>query len=184
VDEILITDSDWPSVDIEKGIFEDSGYRVRLARCRTEADVIAEGQGAVALLDQYAPISEAVMEALPAVRVVGRYGVSLDTIDLPAAERHGIRVVNVPDYCVGEVADHALGLVLALTRGIVALDPGSVLGRGTIGWAAGCSDPRRCSWGWSGSERSALRWPVAHWPWASGWSRPTRDDPWSKGSGW
>ena len=62
------------------------------------------------------------MAALPDVRVVGRYGVSLDNIELPAAAARGIRVVNVPDYCIDEVADHAIGLILALTRGIVALD--------------------------------------------------------------
>ncbi len=62
------------------------------------------------------------MDALPTVRVVGRYGVSLDNIELPAAAARGIRVVNVPDYCIDEVADHAIGLLLALTRGIVAQD--------------------------------------------------------------
>jgi len=61
---------------------------------------------------------------LPACRVVGRYGVGLDTIDLVTAAELGIAVVNVPDYCTDEVADHALGLILALTRGIVPLDRG------------------------------------------------------------
>jgi D-3-phosphoglycerate dehydrogenase len=76
------------------------------------------------LIVQYAPISGEVLGSLPAVRVVGRYGVGLDTIDLVTAARLGIRVVNVPDYCTDEVADHALGLILALTRGIVPLDRG------------------------------------------------------------
>jgi D-3-phosphoglycerate dehydrogenase len=62
------------------------------------------------------------MASLPRVRVVGRYGVGLDNIDLKAAEVRHVAVVNVPDYCISEVADHALGLILALTRGIVALD--------------------------------------------------------------
>ena len=62
------------------------------------------------------------MAALPEVLVVGRYGVSLDNIELPAAAARGIRVVNVPDYCIDEVADHTIALILALTRGIVALD--------------------------------------------------------------
>ena len=53
-----------------------------LAQCRTVEDVIAAGAGAMALLAQYAPITNAVMEALPSVRVLGRYGVSLDTIEL------------------------------------------------------------------------------------------------------
>ena len=62
------------------------------------------------------------MTALPSFRVVGRYGVSLDNIELPAAARHGIAVVNVPDYCIDEVADHAIGLLLSLSRGITFLD--------------------------------------------------------------
>lgn len=122
MDEILITDSDWPSLDIERSIFEAGGYRLRVAQCRSEADVIAEGSRAIALLDQYAPITDAVLGALPRVRVVGRYGVSLDPVDVEAARRRGVRVVNVPDYCISEAADHALALILTLTRGIVALD--------------------------------------------------------------
>ena len=77
-----------------------------------------------ALIVQYAPISGAVLRALPGVRAVGRYGVGLDTIDTVAAAELGVAVRNVPDYCTDEVADHALGLILALTRGIVALDRG------------------------------------------------------------
>jgi D-3-phosphoglycerate dehydrogenase len=80
------------------------------------------GVDAHALLVQYVPITAQVMDALPSVRVLGRYGVSVDTIDLPAAAARGIRVVNVPDYCIDEVADHTIALILSLSRGIVRLD--------------------------------------------------------------
>ena len=119
---IVITDCDHPSIELEQSIFRAAGHDVVLAQCRTADEVIAAGQGAVALLAQYAPITDAVMAALPEFRVVGRYGVSLDNIELPAAARHDITVVNVPDYCIDEVADHAIALMLGLTRGIVALD--------------------------------------------------------------
>ncbi len=119
---IVITDCDHPSIELERAIFVAAGHDVVLAQCRTAEDVVAAGQGATALLAQYAPITDAVMAALPGFRVVGRYGVSLDNIELPAAARHGIKVVNVPDYCIDEVADHAIGLVLALSRGITFLD--------------------------------------------------------------
>jgi len=119
---IVITDCDHPTTDIERAIFTDAGYEVELAQCHTASDVIAAGAGAVALLAQYAPITDAVLAALPSVRVIGTYGASLDNIDLPAAARRGLQVVNVPDYGVDEVADHTIGLILALTRGIVALD--------------------------------------------------------------
>ncbi len=119
---IVITDCDHPTIDIERAIFARSGHEVALAQCRTAEAVAEAGVGAVALLVQYAPISDAVLAALPSVRVIGTYGASLDNIELPAAARRGLRVVNVPDYGVDEVADHTVGLILALTRGIVALD--------------------------------------------------------------
>lgn len=123
---ILITDCDHPTTEIERAIVERAGFRLEVASCRTAAEVIAAGlaSAAIGLIVQYAPITADVLRALPACRVVGRYGVGLDTIDLAAAAALGIRVVNVPDYCTDEVADHALGLILALTRGIVPLDRG------------------------------------------------------------
>ncbi len=99
---IVITDCDHPSIELEQGIFRGAGHDVVLA--------------------QYAPITGAVMAALPDFRVVGRHGVSLDNIELPAAAAHGIRVVNVPDYCIDEVADHAIAPMLGLTRCIMGLD--------------------------------------------------------------
>jgi D-3-phosphoglycerate dehydrogenase len=122
MNRIVITDCDHPSTEIERAIFTRAGYEVELAQCHGADEVIAAGSGAVALLTQYAPITEAVLTALPSVRVLGVYGASLDNIELPAAARRGLRVVNVPDYGVDEVADHTVGLILALTRGIVALD--------------------------------------------------------------
>ncbi len=119
---IVITDCDHPTIEIERAIFTRAGYEVELAQCRTADEVATAGAGAVALLAQYAPITDAVLAALPFVRVVGTYGASLDNVELPAAARRGLRVVNVPDYGVDEVADHTLGLILALTRGIVGLD--------------------------------------------------------------
>ncbi len=123
---ILITDCDHPSTEIERSAIESAGFRLEVASCRTAEDVVAAASAiaAIALIVQYAPITGDVLRALPACRVVGRYGVGLDTIDLVTAAELGIRVVNVPDYCTDEVADHALGLILALTRGIVSLDRG------------------------------------------------------------
>jgi D-3-phosphoglycerate dehydrogenase / 2-oxoglutarate reductase len=122
LNRIVITDCDHPTIEIERAIFARAGYQVELAKCHTADEVVAAGLGAVALLAQYAPITDGVLETLPSVQVVGTYGASLDNIDLPAAARRGLRVVNVPDYGVDEVADHTVGLILALTRGIVGLD--------------------------------------------------------------
>lgn len=121
---ILITDCDHPSIDVERGIFSAAGWTVRLEQCSTADAVIEAAADATALIVQYAPITGRVLRSLPGLRAVGRYGVGLDTVDTATAAELGVAVRNVPDYCTDEVADHALGLILALTRGLVALDRG------------------------------------------------------------
>jgi D-3-phosphoglycerate dehydrogenase len=95
---------------------------VDLAQCRTAEQVIQAGQEANVLLTQYAPVTREVLEALPQVRLVCRYGVGVDNIDLNAAEDLGVWVANVPDYGVGEVATHALAMALALIRHLPMFD--------------------------------------------------------------
>jgi D-3-phosphoglycerate dehydrogenase len=68
------------------------------------------------------PVSAADMELLPALKVIATGSVGFDHIDLAAARRHGVLVCNVPDYCIEEMADSTMALVLALVRGVVALD--------------------------------------------------------------
>jgi D-3-phosphoglycerate dehydrogenase len=68
------------------------------------------------------PVGEEIFASLPALRVVATATAGFDHIDIEAAEGRGVAVVSVPDYCTQEVADHALALLLALVRGVVALD--------------------------------------------------------------
>ena len=68
------------------------------------------------------PVGEELLEQLPSLRVIGTASVGFDHVDLEAAERRGVAVVSVPDYCTEEVADHTLALLYALLRGVVALD--------------------------------------------------------------
>jgi D-3-phosphoglycerate dehydrogenase len=113
----LITDAEYPDIDaLERPILEGAGFELKVASCRTPEQVIQAGQDAVALMVQYAPITRQVFEALPRLRIVSRYGVGVDNIDLQAAQRHGVWVANVPDYCMPEVATHALGMALSLIR--------------------------------------------------------------------
>ncbi|UOQ57922.1 C-terminal binding protein [Leucobacter allii] len=123
---VLITDCDHGDVAIEERVAARLGYRLVTAQCRDEDEVIAAGRaaGAVALLTQYAPVTERVLAALPAVRAVGRYGVGVDTVDVDAASARGVAVCNVPDYGTEDVSDHAIALALALLRGLPALDAG------------------------------------------------------------
>ena len=117
----VITDCDHPDVDAERQIFAKAGLDTELASCHTVADVITAGRGAVTLLTQYAPVTAEVLDALPGLRAVGRYGVGVDNIDVAAARARGIAVISVPDYSLEEVANHTIALILAVTRGIVSL---------------------------------------------------------------
>lgn len=86
------------------------------------ADARSDSREADGVLVQYASITGEVMDAHPAWRVIGRYGVGVDTIDIAAATERGIAVVNVPDYCEEEVSTHAAALILAATRRIADAD--------------------------------------------------------------
>ncbi len=120
--KVLITDFDYADVELERRILEGAGLELITAQCRTEEDVIEVGRGVSALLTQYAPITARVFDALPELRMVGRYGVGYDIVDVEAARERGVWVANVPDYGTEEVAVHALSMVLALLRHLPLYD--------------------------------------------------------------
>jgi phosphoglycerate dehydrogenase-like enzyme len=112
----LITDYDFPDVDLELALFREAGAEAIAAQCRTEDDVIEAARGCQGLLTQYAPVNSRVFAARPEVRVVSRFGAGFDTVNTADAKAHGVWVANSPDYGVGEVATHALAMALALIR--------------------------------------------------------------------
>jgi D-3-phosphoglycerate dehydrogenase len=118
----LITDHDFPDVDLELGMFREAGFEAFVAHCRTEAEVIAAAEGCQGLLVQYAPVNAQVLDARPEIRIASRYGAGFDTVDTVAARSRGVWVANSPDYGVAEVATHALAMALALVRRLPALD--------------------------------------------------------------
>jgi D-3-phosphoglycerate dehydrogenase len=113
---VIITDCDHPSVDIEQKIMNSISADMKLCQCKTEDDVIRECGDAEALINQYAPLTRRVLSQLPACKVIVRYGVGVNNVDLEAASEYGIQICNVPDYGVDEVSDHALALMFTLTR--------------------------------------------------------------------
>jgi D-3-phosphoglycerate dehydrogenase len=119
---VVITDSDLPSTGVEEGLLADAGLDVRRASCRTSAEVAEAGADADALIVQWAPVDDAALAAMPRLRFISRLGIGYDMIDVAAASARGVAVANTPDYCVEEVVSHALALVLACTRGVVAAD--------------------------------------------------------------
>lgn len=114
--KVVITDAEYPDIDIERGVLEAVGLEVELAQCGSPEEVIQAGEDASALLVQYAPITSEVFDALPHVRIVSRFGVGVDSIDLESAGERGVWVANVTDYGVEEVATHAMGMILSLVR--------------------------------------------------------------------
>jgi D-3-phosphoglycerate dehydrogenase / 2-oxoglutarate reductase len=116
--KIVVTDTGFPDADVEKGVLSALDADVTVAHCRTEDEVLAAAREADALLVQWAPVSRRVIEQLARCRFISRFGVGVDMIDLDAAREHGIRVANVPDYCVEEVASHTLCFLLALGKKI------------------------------------------------------------------
>jgi D-3-phosphoglycerate dehydrogenase len=114
---VSIVDCDHESVDIEREVLRDVAQgEVAWLKCRTGDEIAAQCAEAEGLILQYAPMSRQVLEKLPRCRVIARYGVGVDTIDLAAASERRIVVCNVPDYGTHEVSDHALALMLTLTR--------------------------------------------------------------------
>lgn len=111
---LAVLDSSYGDIAVETAAAAAHG--VELVDARADASPV-DG-----VLVQYATITGADLDAHPEWRVIGRYGVGVDTIDLAAASERGIPVVNVPDYCEEEVATHAAALVLAATRRITEAD--------------------------------------------------------------
>lgn len=113
--KVVVTDQVFPDVERERALLADIGADLEVADGSLD-DALARGQDADALLNTYLPISADTLAALGSCRIVARYGIGVDNVDLAAAKDAGIVVTNVPDYCVDEVAAHALALLLSLLR--------------------------------------------------------------------
>ena len=116
----VITDHGFPSIELQRNVLKPAGFDLEEIQpiCRTEDEVIARCGDADALLVQWAPITRRVMQALPRARCMVRYGVGVNNIDLDAAADLGVMVVNVPDYCLEEVSNHAVTMMMSLAKRI------------------------------------------------------------------
>ena len=119
---VVITDCDHDGVDPERAVLDGHDVELRVLQCRTPQEVAAQAGDADVLINQYVPITAEVLDALPRCRLVVRYGVGVDNVNVQAAAERGVWVANVPDYGRDEVADHTLALAMALLRGVVVLD--------------------------------------------------------------
>ena len=118
---VVITDCDHDNVDPERAVL-DGHVELRVLACRTPQEVAAQAGDADVLINQYVPITAEVLDAMPRCRLVVRYGVGVDNVDVEAATERGVWVANVPDYGRDEVADHTLALAMSVLRGVAVLD--------------------------------------------------------------
>lgn len=142
---ILLTDHPWADVDLERSLVEGAGYSFvgggTQAGSAAYVEGLVEAHDPVAILTCWAPVSARAIALPSRLKMVGRVGVGLDNIAVPDVTARGAWVTNVPDYCVAEVSDHALALLLSAVRGVALLDR-DVKARG---WHVPDFVPRRLS---------------------------------------
>ncbi len=119
--KVVITDFGSPENDLESAALQASGLNIDLIRlnAKTPQELLPHVLDADALIVQWTKIPRDIIEALTQCKVISRYGIGVDMIDLAAAGEHGIMVCNTPDYCIDEVSTHTLSFILLLNRQIM-----------------------------------------------------------------
>lgn len=114
--KVTLVDHEWEDLIIEETLFKEAGIELNILQSKNKEDIIAAAKESDALLVMYATIDREIMEAAPRLKLISRYGIGVNMIDVEAATQLGIQVANVNDYCVDEVSDHALAGILAASR--------------------------------------------------------------------
>ncbi len=115
---VAVTDTVFPSLDPARDALSVSGAELRMAPDQTVDGILSVAADADALLVTYAKITSEVIAGLNSCKVIGRFGIGVDNIDLTAAAAAGITVTYAAVYCLDEVSDHAMALLLSLARKI------------------------------------------------------------------
>lgn len=116
--KVLLTDHPWPQPEIETEILAQAGLELVDAPNQDESTLCSYATDVAAIATCWAPVTKRVITAAKQCRLICRMGIGLDNIDVATATQLGIPVTNVPDYCVEEVADHTLALLLSLVRNV------------------------------------------------------------------
>lgn len=130
---IAATEPGFPDYSYEMELLEPIGSFIEVRFCNTESEVIDFCRDAHAILTNHSPFTAAVIGQLEQCKVIVRYGIGYDNVDTAAAARRNIPVVNVPDYSIQEVADHALALMLGAVRRIPRMDRNVRAGDWSVG---------------------------------------------------
>jgi D-3-phosphoglycerate dehydrogenase len=126
---VAVTDSVFPNLDPARAVLEEIDAEVRLAKEPTPDAILEVARDADAVLTTYAKINADTIQKLTRCRVIGRFGIGVDNVDIAAATTAGIVVTRVPDYCLDEVSDHTMALLLALVRKIPSSNARTQAGR-------------------------------------------------------
>ncbi|MBM4082526.1 MAG: HEPN domain-containing protein, partial [Planctomycetes bacterium] len=135
--KVVITDLGYPTYKYEEEQLKPVGAELVLTNCRTEDEVAAAIRDADGVIVRLAPCTAKAINATTRCKVIARYGVGVDNVDLAAATAKGICVANVPDYCWDEVSEHALALIFSCARKTVRHD--RLVRKGE--WDIGSRDP-------------------------------------------
>ena len=119
---VCVSDERHADYQVERDLLKTIGAELRLCSCAAEDDLIAQCGDADAILLDLAPMTARAIAGLKHCKVISRYGVGYENVDLQAATQAGIQVTNVPDYCMEDVSDHALALMLSCMRHIPMRD--------------------------------------------------------------
>ena len=142
---VLQTDFAWPDTDIERSIIEGAGHQYVVGQAEalpaSEIEALVARHDPQAIMTCWAQVSAVAIGASSHLQIVQRIGVGLDNIAVESATARGAWVANVPDYCMSEVSDHAIALMLAWARGAVAFDKSVKAGH----WNPAAASLRRVS---------------------------------------
>lgn len=148
---VCVSDERHASYDVERELLRSIDAELKLCHCETAGDIAVQCGEADAILLDLAPMTAEAISGLKKCRIISRYGVGFENVDLDAATAAGIQVTNVPDYCMEDVSDHALALMLTCLRHVSMRDRKCGRARGTSRPPASASRARS----WASSARDA-----------------------------
>lgn len=120
--KVVHTDLYHPTIGPVKDELDEIGAELIIADCKDESETITVARDADALMVRHANITSKVIENLKKCKIIARFGVGYDNVDVNSATKHGIMVSNVPDYCIDEVSSQTIAFIMALSRKIVLLN--------------------------------------------------------------
>ena len=116
--QVAVSDSVFPNLDPTRAVLSQIGAQLSLAEEPKPEAILRVARDADALLATYAKITAEMIRQMTRCRIISRFGIGVDNVDIPAASEQGIVVTKVPDYCIDEVSDHTMALLLSAVRKI------------------------------------------------------------------